>query len=76
MIPSACIVSVRDSPNWRRLITAVVGVTPSGITSAPISALMKADLPALNSPTMTSMNRETSCSPAWRIASRSSSVPG
>src|SRR5437764_140030 len=37
-------------------MVAVVGVTPSGSTARPRSAFMKADLPALNSPTTTSRN--------------------
>jgi hypothetical protein len=32
------------------LIVAVVGVTPTGATSAPQKAFTKEDLPALNSP--------------------------
>ena len=76
MMPSGSICSACVSPYWSRLITAVVGVTPSGITSAPIRALMKADLPALNSPTITRRKSDVSCSTAWRRASWSSSVAG
>jgi hypothetical protein len=57
-------------------MTAVVGVTPSGMTGAPARALMKADLPLLNSPTMTRRKSEVSCSAASTRASRSSSVAG
>ena len=57
-------------------MTEVVGVTPSGITSAPTRALMKADLPALNSPTITSRKSEVRCSAARRTAASSSSAAG
>ena len=50
-------------------MTDVVGVTPSGITSAPTSALMNADLPALNSPTTTSRKSAVRCSAARLTAS-------
>ena len=57
-------------------MTAVVGVTPSGMTGAPIRALMKADLPALNSPTMTSRKSSARLRMACWRSSRSSSVAG
>jgi hypothetical protein len=50
------------SPYWRTLICAVVGVTPFGATFEPSRALMKALLPALNSPTMTRRKSSSSCS--------------
>ena len=43
---------------------SVVGVTPSGSTFSPSSALMKLDLPELNSPAITSRKSPASCSRA------------
>ena len=60
-----------SSPYFRRWICAVVGVTPSARTRWPSSALMKADLPELNSPTMTSRNSSSSCSSARSRVARS-----
>ena len=64
--------SVTSGP-WRsRLMRSVVGVTPSGSTRSPSRALMKLDLPELNSPAITSRNNPASCSVAslnrWRSA--------
>ena len=47
--------SYKNSQPWE-----VVGVTPSGSTACPSRALTKALLPALNSPTMTSMKSSSS----------------
>ena len=52
----------------------MVGVTPSGSTRSPSSALMKLDLPELNSPATTSRNRPASWSRASRKRRRSSGV--
>ena len=60
-----------DAAPYRRTVTwVVVGVTPSGSKRWPSSALMKADLPALNSPTTTSRKSSSS----WRIARSSCAI--
>ena len=41
------------------LLDGLVGVTPSSAMSAPSNALTNADLPELNSPTMTSKNNSS-----------------
>ena len=51
---------------------SVVGVTPSGSTRSPSSALMKLDFPELNSPAMTRRKRPLSCSRASSKRRRSS----
>src|SRR5215210_2592684 len=51
---------------------SVVGVTPSSEMSAPSNALTNADLPELNSPTMTSKNNSSRSESARRTRSTSS----
>ena len=62
------------SPWLTTTTSVVVGVTPSSSSDCPSNALMKALLPALNSPTTTSRKNASSCSIDVRSTSWSSGV--
>jgi hypothetical protein len=65
--------SAGRSPYLRTVILSVVGVTPSRESSSfPSRAFMNADLPELNSPTMTSKNNSSRSTSFWRTSETSS----
>ncbi len=65
------IVSRMVSPCLTSVTRVVVGIAPSCRTRAPSSALTRADLPALNSPTTTNRKNSSSRTIASRSASKS-----
>ncbi len=70
--PSLRPFSTGSSACLKTVMRSVVGVTPSSAMSAPSNALMNADFPELNSPTMTSKNSSSRSESARRTRSKSS----